>query len=139
MRFRFRLRTIMLAMPLLGVALLFVRSCDSVPRGVDKPSAFEHGDDGLPLVSPAKNWTLRVRFNDGGAMHSGHHWTWIIDRDRYGREYVIAQGYCEPVVRYGQRPLPVRWIDNDSFEVGFLNGRYSASYKYARVSAATRE
>ena len=134
MRFRWRLQTMLLAMPVLGVALLFVRSCGGVPRGVNKPSAFAYGEDGTPLVSPVGDWVLRVRFNDAGAMHSGHHWTWVIARDRYGWEYVIAQGYSEPGIRRGERPLPVRWIDNDTFEVAFLDGRYSGSYKYQRVT-----
>ena len=121
----------------LVLLLLWLPGRWGVPRGVDKPSAFEWGEDGPPLVSPKGDWKLRVRFNDAGAMHSGNFWTWVIAKDRDGWEYVIAQGYSAWDVRSGKQALPVHWLDDGSFEITFVDGRYSrgeaTAYRTQRV------
>jgi hypothetical protein len=101
---------------------------------VDKPSAFEYGVDGPPLVSPDGAWRLRIRFNDAGGMHSGNHWTWILARDRLGLEYVVAQGYSLAEVRRREAALPIRWIDDRTFLIGFVDGRHSAHPKWQKVT-----
>ena len=97
-----------------------------IPSGVHNPTAWRSGEDGQALRSPDGSWTLRVRFNDGGAMHSGNFWTWVVAKDRWGREQVVAERYSPPQVRYGDQPLPARWIDNATVDVDFLPQRYSA-------------
>jgi hypothetical protein len=81
-------------------------------------------DPGPMLVSPNGKRSVAVVFNDAGAMHSGYHWTWlVIDRGLRGKR-VVAQGYSVPEIRYGNAPLPVRWINDRSFVVEFAKGRY---------------
>jgi hypothetical protein len=131
-------RRIVITTAILVFPVFWVCSCTlldrwGVPRGVDKPSAFAWGEDGPPLVSPKGDWKLRVRFNDAGAMHSGNFWTWVIAKDRYGWEYVIAEGYSDSSVRYGEQALPVHWLDDGAFEIKFVDGRYSGTYRTQRV------
>lgn len=100
---------------------------EGVPSGVHNSTAWQWGKDGPPLRSPDGSWSLRVRFNDGGAMHSGNHWTWVVARDRWGHQRVVAEGYSSPQVWRGDQPFPARWINNATVDVDFLPERDSWS------------
>ena len=96
-----------------------------VPAGVDNPIAWRWwAVDGEPIRSPDGLWVISVRFHDAGAMHSGPHWTWLVARGRWGRRRVIAEGFSTSDVRMGRAPLPVRWIDNKTFDIDFQSQRY---------------
>ena len=83
-----------------------------------------------PLIeSPDGDAKLQVWFNDAGAAHSGNHWTWLVkDNPLFGKS-VVAQGYtgAEQAVSGSGEPIPVDWIDNTSFSISFLSGRYTSA------------
>jgi hypothetical protein len=94
------------------------------PEGAEYIPYVYYSDPGPTLVLPDGKRSVAVVFNDAGAMHSGYHWTWlVIDRGLRGKR-VVAQGYSVPEIRYGNAPLPVRWINDRTFVVEFAKGRY---------------
>jgi hypothetical protein len=56
-------------------------------------------------------------------MHSGNHWTWIIEDCWWCGWRVIDEGYLGYDVRIGDTPLPLEWESNNEFRVDYLPGR----------------
>jgi hypothetical protein len=50
-----------------------------VPRGASLQAWTLARVDGPELKSPDGRRVVRAYFNDAGAMHSGNHWTWIVE------------------------------------------------------------
>jgi hypothetical protein len=50
-----------------------------IPRGVSLDPWLLARVDGPELRSPDGQRSVRVYFNDAGAMHRGNHWTWVIE------------------------------------------------------------
>jgi hypothetical protein len=90
-----------------------------VPRGAAILPFILASDDGPTMHSPSGDVSLKVYFNDAGAAHSGHFWTWVVRNNR-----VIAEGYSAPSVRYSHVSFPLEWCDGDSFKVTFKTDRY---------------
>jgi hypothetical protein len=57
----------------------------------------------------------RFRRNDAGAMHSGHHWVWVL-----GRSGVVGQEYVSIDDLQGGK-LPLNWLSEDE-----IAGRHSS-------------
>jgi hypothetical protein len=123
---RISVRRLMATVVISAFALLSaVRAYREVmPRGVNY-YAYQFASVGGPsLVSPDGRRSVEVNFNDAGAAHSGFHWTWLIVSDFWTGRYVVAQGYSTPEVAQRDIPFPLRWIDDRTFEVTFVAGRY---------------
>lgn len=79
--------------------------------------------EGPDVHSPDNSRTLKVYFNDAGAMHSGKHWTWVIEGHWFWGRRVVAEGYLEAGVRQGKEALPIRWTNDDTFVMDFSTNR----------------
>lgn len=64
-----------------------------------------------------------VRVNDAGAMHSGNHWTWVVEYRWLTGMHVVTEGYLEPQVALDSNPIPVTW-DGNRPVLPFAKGRY---------------
>lgn len=110
---RFRIRTLMILVTLTAVAICgSLRLYHSfVPRGASAMPFLFASIDGGTIESP--NGTVyEVWFNDAGAAHSGHHWTWITtNHPAYGKR-VVTEGYLGSEYAVEKRPIPVSWNDN---------------------------
>jgi hypothetical protein len=106
-----------------------------VPAGADGIPFTEYSYPGPTIRAPNGRDAVEVVFNDGGAMHSGNHWTWIVARDWLTGKRVIAEGYSTPFVATGHAQFPLRWLDDRTFRVEFVAGRHSIEPKFvvARV------
>lgn len=83
-----------------------------------------YSDDGGVYESPGGSRRVFVRFNDGGAMHSGFHWTWIYtDHPLWGKRCVHT-GYSPPDVRKGEQPLDLLWLDENRVRITHAAGRH---------------
>jgi hypothetical protein len=104
-----------------------------VPSGASFTPFLMARVEGPIVESPDGSIKLQVWFNDAGAAHSGNHWTWLVqDHCVFGKR-VIAQGYLGAEQAVSGKPIPLNWIDNDSFSVAFLNGRYGDSQEIKLV------
>lgn len=73
----------------------------------------------------------RIIYNDGGGMHSGNFWTYLV-KDSAVFSSVIVQGYQTSDVRYGKSPIPVRNV-HGYLEIGFADSRRSGNLKWIRL------
>jgi hypothetical protein len=96
-----------------------------VPAGAGFIPFLFHSTKPQAMVSPGGR-TLHVRFNDGGAMHSGFHWTYLYTDHWFWGKRLALGGYSLPKVRQGEVPLPLTWTGDDSFTVEFATGRQQA-------------
>jgi hypothetical protein len=123
---RFSVRGLMATTAVSAVVLLTAGRAyrQVIPRGANY-YAYQFASAGGPtLVSPDGRRSVQVDFNDAGAAHSGFHWTWLIVDDLLTGRSVVAQGYSTPDVADRDVPFPLRWIDDRTFEVKFVAGRY---------------
>jgi hypothetical protein len=74
------------------------------------------------FVSPGNSHTVTVYSNDAGAAHSGHFWTWVVEREWHGL-VVVAKGYLDE----STGPVPLRWKSQNSFVIDFVAGRYDGT------------
>ena len=76
-------------------------------------------------VTSPSGQKLSYKFNDGGAAHSGLHYTWCyVDHWLTGKK-VIASGYSLPDVRSGKEEFPLIWHEGGrNFSVRFAAGRH---------------
>jgi hypothetical protein len=68
---------------------------------------------------------VRVIVNDGGAMHSGNHWVWVISFSPITGQRILAEGYVGFEDTNRER-LPLRWISQDEIAMTFRQGRHSS-------------
>jgi len=98
-----------------------------IPRGASfQPWMFARVD-GPELTSPDGRRVVRVYFNDAGAMHSGNHWTWVVEDSWWSGRKVVAQGYLGSNVAIGGAPVPLEWGPGDVARVKFLPRRYGGA------------
>jgi hypothetical protein len=109
----------------LSVALLFRLYREVVPRGIESQSlvawigfTFHRAD----FVSPDGARRVAVYSNDGGAMHSGLHYSFVIERQWLWGRRVVAEGYLEPP----PEPVTLEWLGESEFRVDFCAGRYES-------------
>lgn len=79
--------------------------------------------DGPVLTSPDGSRRIHVYFHDGGATHSGNHWTWFVEHDWMLGRVVVLQGYIGPEVAVSGEPVPATWSHGNRLAVGFLPSR----------------
>jgi len=84
---------------------------------------------GPVLTSPDGRRTLKVYFNNAGAMHSGNHWTWVVEESRWLGRRVVAQGYLSPQEAVSGGAVPLTWGEGNSIGVAFLAGKRSTQRK----------
>jgi hypothetical protein len=80
--------------------------------------------DGPELKSPDGRRTVRVYFNDGGAAHSGNHWTWVVEESWSAGRRVVAEGYLGPEVAVRGGPVPIEWGPENQVNIQFLAVRH---------------
>lgn len=116
---------------LVGGVLALRLWSECVPFGASVQPYLLASRDGPVVTSPDGAIVLRVVFNDAGAAHSGHHWTWFVASSPVWGRRVVAQGYMPPEVAImangDNEPLPVRWLDDRTLEIEFRDGRRSAN------------
>jgi hypothetical protein len=96
-----------------------------VPRGASFFPWTMARVDGPTLRSPDGQRTVHVYFNDAGAMHSGNHWTWIVEDSWLWGRSVVSAGYLDPGIAVKGEPVPLEWGPHNEVQVRFLPGRYS--------------
>jgi hypothetical protein len=122
-------RKLAIAMALVVVlAIAVVRGYFAIiPRGASFYPWTMARVDGPTLNSPDGRRTVRVYFNDAGAMHSGNHWTWIVEDSWLWGRRVVAEGYVGPDVAVSGKPVPLEWGPRNEVRVRFLPGRYKGA------------
>lgn len=98
-----------------------------VPRGASFYPWTMARVDGPTLKSPDGRRTLRVYFNDAGAMHSGNHWTWVVEDSWLWGRGVVSEGYLGPDIAVRGAPAPVEWRPHNAMRVRFLPGRHNTA------------
>jgi hypothetical protein len=96
-----------------------------IPRGASLEPWLLGRVNGPELRSPDGQRSVRVYFNDAGAMHRGNHWTWVIETRWWCGRRVVAAGYLGPDVAVEKGPVPLEWGPKDEIRVRFLPGRDS--------------
>ncbi len=97
---------------------------DHVPVGAPFQPWILARVEGPILKSPDGKRMLRIFFNGAGAMHSGNHWTWIVEDCWWCGWRVVDEGYLDydAIVT---KSVPLTWEANNEFHAEFLPGRYS--------------
>jgi len=98
-----------------------------IPRGASFQPWVLARVDGPELTSPDGRRVVRAYFNDAGAMHSGNHWTWVVEDCWWSGRHVVAQGYLGSDVAVSGAPFPIEWGPADDFRVRFLPRRYGGA------------
>ena len=98
-----------------------------VPRGASFHPWTRARVDGPTLRSPDGRRTVRVYFNDAGAMHSGNHWTWVVEDSLLWGRRVVSEGYLGADVAVSGDPVPLEWGPGNEVRVRFLPGRYKGA------------
>src|SRR4051812_33685795 len=105
--------------PLIAAVVLFgtIAGCwrayrAVVPAAADFWPFLAASHEGPTLVSPDGTRIIRLYFNDAGAMHSGHHWTWLVTDDWLWGKYVLVAGYSTFPVSCGREPFVFEWQDD---------------------------
>jgi len=101
-----------------------------VPRGVGFFPYLLASTAPQVVAAPAGASELTVIFNDAGAAHSGNFWTWVVAEDWLRGKHVVAEGYSETGVRYGDEKFPLEWSKDGRFVARFVAGRRSNEYVY---------
>ena len=102
--------------------LLFRGYREFVPAGAKSTAYIMARIDGGTITSP-NGKKYAIQFNDAGAMHSGHHWTWVIDYHWLTGMNVKTAGYLGAEYAVGQEQIPIEWSGDDPI-LPFKNGRY---------------
>lgn len=95
-----------------------------VPRGASFYPWTMARVDGPTLKSPDGRRTVRVYFNDAGAMHSGNHWTWVVEDSWLWGRRVVAEGFLDPDIAVRGQPVPLEWGPRNEVRVNFLPARH---------------
>lgn len=94
-----------------------------VPRGAPLQPWTLARVDGPEFRSPDGRRVVRVYFNDAGGMHSGNHWTWVVEDNWWCGPRVVVEGYLGPDIAVRGGPVPLRWGSNNEVRVKFLPRR----------------
>ena len=101
------------------ICLLAVRLFrEFVPGGATVLPFWLASDNGPELTSPSGARVVYVFFNDAGALHSGGHWTWVVEDHWFFGPRVVAEDELSRSIRNGDEPVPLSW---DEDEEPFLN------------------
>jgi hypothetical protein len=98
-----------------------------VPRGASFYPWTMARVDGPTLKSPDGQRTVRVYFNDAGAMHSGNHWTWVVEDSWLWGRRVVSEGYLGPDVAVRGASVSLEWTPRNEVRVHFLSGRHKGA------------
>ena len=124
-----RLSTIYKISFALGLALaLFAILClrlyyEVVPMGAEYIPYTSYSLDRGTIKSPSGE-IYTVRVNDGGAMHSGNHWTWVVGYRALTGYYVVTEGYLESGYALGNTEFHVNQWNGEIPVLPFAEGRY---------------
>lgn len=112
-----------LAAILTVLALLVVRGYrEFVPAGAKSTAYILASVEGGTITSPAGN-EYTIQFNDAGAMHSGHHWTWVVGYSWLTGSYVKTASYLGSEYAVDGKQIPIKW-DGEQPLLPFENSRY---------------
>ena len=119
-----RLKSIIKLSAIAAVFLLLLLRVyrEFVPAGAKSTAYIMARVDGGTITSP-NGYEYSVHFNDAGAMHSGHHWTWLIDYSWITGLHVKTAGYLGAEYAVDGERIPIEW-DGDNPVLPFENGRY---------------
>ena len=117
----------------LSLALLLRAYHQVIPWGAPFP-AYLFSTRGPVLESPDGSVRLQVAFNDAGAAHSGHHWTWIVQDSWLLGPRVVAEGYCDARFAVDREPFPTVWTAPRELVVDFVSTRYGDAGRRSVVS-----
>ena len=100
------------------------------PFGIPEPHPW-FSRPGADIVSPDGTVVLKVVFGDAGATHGGRHGTWIYHTSLIRGRRVVVWGFTDLEFTYGDKPLPVTWLDGKTFEIDFWDsGRGGKRERY---------
>ncbi|MEE2887231.1 MAG: hypothetical protein VX951_07340 [Planctomycetota bacterium] len=85
------------------------------------------------LRSPGGQTVLYLVFMDAGAAHSDNFWTVIYRYDWLVGRTSVAEGFSAHDVRYERDPLPIQWLDEHSFRIGFVGKRRDGPVEYRTI------
>jgi len=83
--------------------------------------------EGPTLKSPDGRRTVRVYLNDAGALHSGNHWTWVVEDSWIWGRRVVSKGYLGRDVTVRGVPVPLEWGLGNEVRIRYLPGPYKGS------------
>ena len=108
----------------LSLAVLLRAYHQVIPWGAPFLPYLVYSARGPVLLSPDGRVPLQVVFNDAGAAHSGHHWTWIVEDSWILGHRVVAEGYSDARFAVEGDPFPAVWVAPEELAVEFLSVRY---------------
>ena len=109
---------VLLVIPAVCVRIYY----EIVPRGASFEPFLGYSHE-LPTITSPNGKPYRVFVNDAGAMHSGNHWTWVVDGHWLTGRYVVAEGYVTSEFATGEADLVVKW-NGDQPVIRFEADRY---------------
>ena len=119
-----RFKTTIKLAAILAILLLFLLRGyrEFVPAGAKSTAFILASVDGGTITSPSGN-EYSIHFNDAGGMHSGRHWTWLVDYHWLTGLHVKTAGYLGAEFAVDREQIPIEW-DGDNPVLPFENGRY---------------
>lgn len=119
-----RFKTTIKLAAILAILLLFLLRGyrEFVPAGAKSTAFILASVDGGTITSPSGN-EYSIHFNDAGGMHSGRHWTWVVDYHWLTGLHVKTAGYLGAEFAVDREQIPIEW-DGDNPVLPFENGRY---------------
>lgn len=119
-----RFKTTIKLAAILAILLLFLLRGyrEFVPAGAKSTAFILASVDGGTITSPSGN-EYAIHFNDAGGMHSGRHWTWVVDYHWLTGLRVKTAGYLGAEFAVDREQIPIEWA-GDNPVLPFENGRY---------------
>ncbi|HZW07524.1 MAG TPA: hypothetical protein VFF65_10410 [Phycisphaerales bacterium] len=103
------------AIAILVLGLLALRLyAEIVPLGASPLPWLLARINGPVLSSPARV-AVSISYNDAGAMHSGDHWCWIVQRHWLLGNRVVASGYIGAGIAV-ENPSAWNWMDGRTLQ-----------------------
>lgn len=78
---------------------------------------------GPSFSSPDGHRNIKIYFNDAGGMHSGNHWTWVVENHWVTGPRVVSEGYLGGEHAQGKEAVPITWSNNHDFKIDYLPTR----------------
>ena len=119
-----RLKTIIKRTVIVATCLLLLLRGyrELVPAGAKSTAYILASVDGGTITSPNGS-EYAIHFNDAGSMHSGNHWTWVVDYNWLTGLRVKTAGYLGAEYAVDREQIPIEWDGEDPI-LTFENGRY---------------